>query len=187
LKIAYFDLETWDLSPEFGPILCASVLSLPSGEMTTFRQDYYWRRAGDKKAEDMQDDRSLCVDLRDFLESHHITCGYFSKGFDLAHLRTRLVHHGERPLKRQLHFDPIWGFKGWRGIKPRSSKMKHVTNFLGLEAKPDVPAEVWLKARLGNRAAIDIVAERCEADVRITQQISEKCLELGLLKNISEY
>ena len=184
MKIAYFDLETWDLSPEFGPIVCASVLTLPEDRMITFRQDEYVRRG---EAEDLQDDRQLCLDLRDLLEQHHITCGYFSKGFDLAHLRTRLVLNGERPLAEQLHFDPIWFWKGWRGLRPRSSKMKHVTAFLDFEQKPDVPAEVWLKARLGNRQAIDEVVDRCEADVRITRAIAEKTIEMGFGKNIGRY
>jgi hypothetical protein len=152
--------------------------------MKTFRQDSYVRR---KKAKDMTDDRQLCVDVRDYLETFHLTCGWFSKGFDISHLRTRLVLAGERPLKEILHMDPIWHYKGWRGLKPRSSKMKHVTAFFGFEEKPDVPAEIWLKARTGNKKAIDIVADRCEADVRITRQLAEKTLDLGLTKNISRY
>ena len=48
MKVAVWDLETWDLSPEFGPVLCASVLDTASGEMKTFRIDDYKRR---KKAE----------------------------------------------------------------------------------------------------------------------------------------
>lgn len=152
--------------------------------MKTFRQDAYVRR---KKARDMTDDRALLVDLRDHLEQHHVLSGWFSKGFDIPHLRTRLVLHGERPLKELLHLDCIWQYKGWRGIRPRSAKMKHVTAFFGFEEKPDVPAEVWLKARTGNKKAIDEVVDRCEADVRITRQLAEKTLELGLTKNISRY
>lgn len=161
-----------------------SVLDATSGEMKTFRQDSYVRR---KKAKDMVDDRALCVDVRDYLEKFHITCGWFSKGFDISHLRTRLVLSNERPLKEILHLDPIWHYKGWRGLKPRSSKMKHVTEFFGFEQKPDVPAEVWLRARQGNKKAMDEICERCEADVRITKQLAEKTLELGLTKNISRY
>lgn len=184
MRICYFDCEAWDLSPEFAPILCISVLSLPDGEMTTFRQDKYLKR-GD--AEDMTDDRALCMDARDFIEEHHISCGYFSKGYDLSLIRSRLAYHDERPLKEMMHFDPIWGFKGWRGIKPKSSKMKHVAEFFGFEQKPEVESETWLKARGGNKKAMDIVVDRCEADVRITRQIAEKCIELNLLKNITRY
>lgn len=182
MKVAVFDLETWDLVPEFGPILCASVLS--GEEMTSFRQDSYLRR---KLAEDMTDDRQLCLDVRDFLEEHHITVGWFSKGFDLTHLRTRLILHGERPLKQMLHMDPCFAYRGWRGARPKSSKLKHVAEFYGFEEKPEVGAEVWLKARGGNKKAMDVVQNRCEADVRITAEIAAKTLENGLMKNITFY
>lgn len=184
MRIAYWDLETWDLSPQFGPILCASILDSGTGEMTTFRVDDYKRK---KKSMDMTDDHALCVDVRDHLETFHMTVGWFSKGFDLAHLRTRLVLNGERPLREMLHVDAIWHFKGWRGLKPMSSKMKHVAEFLQLEKKPDVEPAVWMAAKGGNRKAMNEVAERCEADVRITQAITERAIELGLVKNISQY
>lgn len=182
IRIAVFDLETWDLKPQFGPLLVASVEI--NGEMTTFRQDSYLKKG---LAEDMTDDRQLAVDLRDLLESCHITIGYFSKGFDLSHLRTRLVEHGERPLKKMMHFDPIWGYRGWRGLNIMSSKMKHVAKFFDIEQKPEVEPDVWLKARGGNKKALDEVVERCEADVRITRQLAEKAIELELLKNITQY
>ena len=184
MRVATFDLETWDLSPQFGPILCASVLDVGQNEMRTFRVDDYKKK---KRALDMTDDHALCVDVRDHLETFHITIGWFSKGFDLAHLRTRLVMHNERPLAEHLHLDCIWHFKGWRGLKPMSSKMKHVAEFLQLEKKPDVAPEVWMAAKGGNRKAMDEVVERCEADVRITQEITERAIGLGLVKNISRY
>jgi len=184
MRMAVWDLETWDLSPQFGPVLCASVLDVATDEMRSFRIDDYRRK---RKASDMTDDRALLVDLRDYLETFHITSGYFSKGFDLSLLRSRLVLHGERPLQEHLHYDPIWYFKGWRGLKPMSSKMKHVAEFLELEQKPDVAPETWMKAKGGNRRAMDEVVERCEADVRITRAIGEKAIELGLVKNIGRY
>lgn len=184
MKTAIWDLETWDLKPQFGPILAASVLDTSSNKMKTFRIDKYLKS---KQAVDMTDDRQLCVDLRDHLEEFHVTVGWFSKGFDLTHLRSRLVLHGERPLREHLHLDCIWYFKGWRGLRPMSSKMKHVAEFFGIEKKPEVEPETWMKAKGGNKKAMDEVCKRCEADVRITHTLTEKAIELGLVKNISRY
>ena len=181
MRVAYWDCETWDLSPQFGALLCASVLDAGTNKMTTFRVDEYLRK---KLAEDMTDDKQLCVDLRDHLETFHVTSGWFSTGFDLSLLRTRLVMHGERPLKPHLHIDCIWKYRGWQGLKPMSSKMKHVAEFLGLEPKPDVKPEVWMKAKGGNKKAMDEVVRRCESDVRITRAITERTLDLGLQRTI---
>lgn len=184
MRTAYWDIETHDLKPQFGPIICASVLDSDTGKMKTFRMDYYVRK---KIAEDLIDDRQLCLDLRDHLETFQLTVGWYSKGFDLTHLRSRLVLHGERPLKEHLHLDCIWFYKGWRGLRPMSAKMKHVAEFLDLERKPDVAPETWMKAKAGNKRALNEVCDRCEADVRITKAITDKSFELGLVRNIQRY
>lgn len=184
MRICVFDIETHDLKPEFGPILCASVFDAASGAMKTFRIDEYKKK---RRAKNYNDDRALVVDLRDHLETFHISCGWFSKGFDLAHVRSRLVYHGERPLKEMLHVDANWYFRGWRGLKPMSSKLKHVSKFFGFEEKPDVAPTVWMEAKQGDKDAMDEVCARCEADVRITADITARALDLGLVKNISRY
>lgn len=183
MRTAYWDLETWDLKPQFGPIICASVED-ETGKMKSFRVDNYMKKG---LADDMTDDYQLCMDLRDYLETFQVTVGWFSKGFDITHLRSRLVMHGERPLAEMLHIDCIWYYKGWRGLRPMSSKMKHVAEFLDLERKPDVAPETWMKAKGGNRKALSEVVDRCEADVRITRQITQKSFDLGLVKNIQRY
>lgn len=185
MRIAYYDIECHDLKAPYGPILCVSVLSLPENEMITFRQDEYVKR---KKAKNMIDDRALLVDVRDFLEEHHITCGYYSKGFDQSHLRSRLLIHGERPLKKKMHFDPIWGYKGWRGVSFGSARMATVTKYVpGCESKPEVSSDTWMAARVGDTTAMDEVVERCESDVRNTRTIAEHCIENELLANITMY
>lgn len=187
MRIGIWDIETHDLSAPFGPLICASVLNLEPGNpktMTTLRQDEYVKEG---EAEDMMDDRQLCVDLRDFLDGLHLHIGYYSKGFDIPHLNSRLAIHGERLLQSRWHFDPIWAFKGWRGLKFKSGKMKHVAEALGLTTKPDVEPEVWMGARAGRKRDMNEVVERCEADVRITYEICQYVWDNQLLKNIQMY
>ncbi len=159
--------------------------------MITLRQDQYVKKG---LAEDMVDDAQLCIDLRNLLNEQHITAGWFSKGYDITHLNTRLVANGEtKLLDSKLHIDCIWYYKGWRGLKPMSSAMKNVAKFLkdagvkGMEEKPEVPAAVWQKARVGNKKAMDQVCSRCEADVRITRAITEFTADIGFIKNIQKY
>ena len=183
---AVWDVETWDLKPEFGPLLCACVLLEPEGRMITLRQDDYVRKG---LAKDMTDDRQLCCDLRDLLMSRHKHVGYYSTGFDIKQLRTRLAWHGEaRLLERRLHADPIWAFKGWRGLDPMSSAMKNVAKFFRFdEQKPEVLPDTWLKARTGARREMNAIVERCAADVRITKRIYIKALDYNLITSIKSY
>ena len=183
---AVWDVETWDLKPEFGPLLCVCVLLEPEGVMMTLRQDDYVKGG---MADSMADDRQLCCDLRDLLMSRHMHVGYFSTGFDIKQLRSRLAWHGEtRLLERRLHADPIWAFKGWRGLDPMSASMKNVAKFLKLdEQKPEVEPATWLQARLGDKKAMNTVVERCAADVRITKKIFVRTLDLNLMTGIKSY
>lgn len=184
MRLAVFDIETHDLKPEFGPLLCASVYDVAADEMRTFRIDDYKKR---RKARSYNDDRRMLMDLRDHLETFHMTAGWYSKGFDLTHIRSRLVLQGERPLRRHLHLDANWYFRGWRGLRPMSSKLKHVSKFFGFEDKPDVAPEVWMAAKQGDPDAMEVVVERCEADTRITAAITLKAIELELVKSIQAY
>lgn len=152
--------------------------------MKTFRQDVYVKKG---LAEDMTDDRQLCLDLRDLLETHHISMGWYSKGFDLSHLRSRLALHRERLLCKHLHHDGMWSFKGWRGLKFGSAKLAKVAEALGLEPKPSVEPDIWMKAKGGNKKAIDEVCDRCEADVRITAAAIEYAADNRLFTNIQMY
>lgn len=154
--------------------------------MVVLRQDNYVKNG---LAADMTDDRRLCCDIRDWLHSRHMHVGYFTTGFDIKQLRTRLAWHGETHLlQRKLHADPIWAFKGWRGLDPMSSAMKNVAKFFKLdEQKPEVRPEIWLKARTGNRQAMNEVVSRCSSDVRITEKIFLKALDLNLITGIKSY
>lgn len=185
MKIAYWDIETSDLNAEFGRLVCASVLSLPEDRMISLRQDDYVRR---KKAKNMADDRQIALDLRDLLEEFHVTAGWYSKGFDIPFLNTRLVSYGERRLHTHLHLDGVWYAKGWRGVKPKSSKLKDAAVFFDLDdRKPEVEPQTWIAARSGDRDAMDEVVERCEADASLTRSVVEKLLDAHVVANIQRY
>ena len=178
---AIFDLETTDLKADFGRLLCGSVLSYPAMEMRSFRID-------EINGGSVAKDGPLAVAIRDFIERHHISVGYYSKGFDISFLNTRLMVAGERKMQSMLHIDPIWFYRGWRGLNLRSSKMKVVAKVLGLEeTKQDVPDEVWINARHGDKGSLDILVDRCESDCRITMDILCHALDNRLMKNIQTY
>lgn len=184
MRTAYFDLETWDLEPEFGPIICGVVISMPNDRVTVFRQDEYER---DGRADDMVDDEEIATDIRDFLEDHHIVVGWHSKGFDIPLLNTRLAKYEKRQIQRHLHLDPMYYYRGWRGLKPKSASLENVAKFYDFEEKIGVDPDTWLRARLGNKPEMDKAVERCTSDVRILKQITERCLDERLAKNIQSY
>lgn len=185
--LAVYDLETTGLKADFGRLLCGSILSYPSGKIKTFRIDQ-------NMGGSLNNDGQLAVAIRDEVERHWVSCGYFSKGFDISFLQTRLILNGERKIGSGLHADPCWFYRGWRGMSMRSSSMKVVAKVLGLdEQKMDVPDAVWQAAQketIGTAAhteAMDIIVDRCKSDVRVTLKILKHCLGNKLMKNIQSY
>ena len=182
MRMAVWDLETSGLEGDVGRLLCGSILDVTTGEMRSFRRDHL-------KGKNRADDSRLAKVIRDELEKYHLTIGWYSKGFDIAFLNTRLVKAGMKPLRSHLHLDPIWVCKGWRGLKARSAKMAVMSEFFNLpERKPGVDVDVWIDAAHGgDKAAMDLLVDRCEADVRITYQLTLKLLDTGLIKTIGTY
>ena len=179
--IAYFDLETTNLLADVGRLLCGSVMSYPSMKMETYRIDDYCNGK-------MSEDGALAVAIRDKIEEHDISCGWYSKGFDISFLNTRLVQSGHRMLERMIHIDAIWYYRGWRGLKPRSSKMSVVAEFYNLDdRKMNVDVKVWADAMGGDKDALDELVDRCESDVIITAKLAKKAFEDRLIKNLQSY
>lgn len=185
MNIAYWDIETTDLKPEIGRIICAAVLTLPEGKMTVMSLDEY---VADGRAKNFSDDRRLCIDLRNLLEKHNITAGWYTKGFDIPFLNSRLIANKQRLLRKQLHLDGIWYAKGWRGVKALNSSLASTARLLGIrEKKQVVDPETWADARHGDPKAMKIVRERCASDVVLTRNVIEKLINAGLVANIRSY
>lgn len=184
--LGVFDLETTGLKADFGRLLCGSILSYPSGKIKTFRTD--------EECVSLNKDGPLAIKIRNEVERHWISCGYFSKGFDVSFLQTRLIINKERKINGMLHADPCWFYRGWRGLSIRSSSMKVVAKVLGLEEnKMEVHDDIWQAAHdevfgsPNHRAAMDIIVDRCESDCRVTLGILKHCLANKLMKNILTY
>lgn len=182
IRTAYFDLETHDLSPEFGPVMVASVLSLPGRGMVTFRQDEYVSQG---KAQDMADDEELLLDLRDFLNEHDILVAYYGKNFDCTVINSRLIKRGHEKLEPNRWIDPYYAFGGWGNPKPKSRSLEDVARYIGMdEEKKGIPPDIWVEARAGRKKAMDEAVERCESDVRLLKGVTEEALDRNLIKHI---
>lgn len=181
MRVAYWDIETSDLKADVGRLLCAAVYDPISRKYTVFRND--------EISSTMANDEEIAIQLRDHLEGYPITAGWHSKGFDIPFLNTRLAKYGHRPLARHLHLDGRWYMAGWRGLSPRSAKLAVAAEFFELkDRKPSVDVDVWIDAALGgDKGAMDELVDRCKADTKITAEVIQRLVSLGVVKNIQSY
>lgn len=181
MRCLYWDLETSDLKGDVGRILCAVTYDPIGKKYKVFRNDHI--------SQVMANDEEIALQLRDHLEEYPITAGWHSKGFDIPFLNTRLAKYGHRPLQRHLHLDGRWYMAGWRGLSPRSAKLSVAAEFFSLkDRKPSVDVDVWIDAAFGGDVkAMDELVDRCKADTKITAEVIERLIKLGVVKNIQSY
>ena len=148
------------------------------GEVFTYR--------GDKRPHDLPstghakyfpgdetiDDSKLAVAIRDELETADIIISWYGLLHDIPLLNARLQVAGERPYKNKTwphgsHLDLIFYATG-TSMKIGSKKLDNVAKFFNLpNQKTPLDGKTWQRAAAGDRAAMTLVVEHCEADTLV--------------------
>lgn len=159
-NIGFFDIEATDLKANFGRLLCMSVADM-YGNIVTLRADQP-ELAGER----VRDDRLLAMACRDLLETYDVIVGWNSKMYDVPFIDSRLLIHGERPIRKDvMHIDPMWK-AGRFSMALQSRRLDSVAKTFRLdEQKTPIEYEQWMDAAMGDSAALDYVVDHCEADV----------------------
>lgn len=166
-KIYGFDIETTNLSADFGFMICACVRDFELNKTTTFRIDDY---KGFKL--DRTDDFYLVRDLRDKLEEADVICGHYSSRFDLPYLNSRLLFHDTHVVPPIPHID-TWRIARNRLAMTRNSLASLAEFFNGHNEKTHVDKQIWIRASAGHRDAIDYIVDHCQKDVLVLQDVYE--------------
>jgi uncharacterized protein YprB with RNaseH-like and TPR domain len=176
LKIIAFDTESTDLSASWGRILCASFVEWPSGEVCTLRGDR------GKKPEDkdwkflpgtgVADDSRLVEAIRDELETADVILSWNGILHDIPLLNARLQVAGKREYRgkqwpKGSHLDLMYYASG-QSLKIGGKRLETVAKFFQLpNQKTPLDGATWQKAGVGDREAMDLVCEHCEADALV--------------------
>lgn len=168
-RIILWDLETSNLSANFGYILCAG-----------------WKALGEKKThvikitdfplfkKDPTNDKEVAKAMREVLTEADGWVTWYGSKFDEPYLNSRLMNHGLHPCPPmgRAHID------GWRiaryKMKLNSNRLATVTRFLGMEDKTALDGPTWIKAQAGHKPSLKYVYDHCYQDVRVLEQVYEK-------------
>ena len=164
-KLAFFDIECTGLRGDYNSVLVVSIKPF-RGNPVTF------------KVKQPGNDQKVVRDAKAELEKYTIICGYYSKGFDIPMLNTRLLKWGVEPIEKKLHLDMYYTLK-YNLLTARRSQA-HLLEWLETpQQKLTVSADDWVKIlRDPDGKPMKTMVERCESDCKGLQNLYERTKHL---------
>lgn len=163
-----FDLETTNLSADFGIVLCGVIKGSSDKKPEVYRGDSYptWSKR-------RSDDSRILRDIVTALERYDIWVAHNGTRFDVPFLRTRLLRFGMPPLATRKLVDPVLLARS--KLRMSFNSLDQVASHLRCNRKTDVQPDQWLRASLdGCREAMDYIVRHCVADVEVLEQVIGK-------------
>lgn len=165
LTIAAFDLETSNLSGDYGVLGVAVVQPSTARAPVVYRADEICKDWAKGRSNDREIVRRVAESLASFdiLIAHN---GATGRGFDVPFLQSRLARWGLPAFPRKKMIDPVQIARNQ--FRLSSNSLESISAHLGLEPKMKLPPSVWLEAFLdGDKRAMDRIVARCKSDVKI--------------------
>jgi uncharacterized protein YprB with RNaseH-like and TPR domain len=151
--VLFFDLETQGLTADYGKILVYSRKFNDGPMRTTFGESKILRA------------------MRADFDKADLVVGYNSRLFDATYANTRLLEVGQKPLPKKHHLDMYFALKA--KLRLTSKAMGSIATLLGLkEGKMRIAPKEWRNKNT------PVLAERCESDVRVLENIYKKTKHL---------
>ena len=173
MRCVFFDIEAGGLKIPFDQVICAAFK--PYGE----KPYVLARQATDTN------DKKLCKDIKKELEKYDIIIGYYSLDFDKPFVSGRLLKHGEKPLKRQLHIDCYRLAKKIFKYTTVSKRLISLCELLHIKGKTRVDFDKWEIFKYGTIAqkkkALKIIVPHCKWDVITLEEAFDKCFKHAIV------
>ena len=160
-----FDLETTNLSADFGVVLCG-VVKPANGRPRIFRADKLNNRWNTHRS----DDSGVVKAIVEELSQYDIWIAHNGAKFDLPFLRTRLAKWDLDPLPSKKLIDPV--FLARNKLRMSWNSLEAIAKFLGVNSKTEVSGDQWLQAALdGSRKAMQYIVTHCIQDVYVLEKV----------------
>lgn len=170
MKVAMLDLETSNLSADYGIILCA-VFKPYMGKPVVLRLDKT-KSYKNKK----WDDTELVKQIQDYIKKSGLDIivtyngVYFDKPFLTSRILGNFLHTDGTEIK---HIDLMWVAK--KNLRLHDNKLDTVARFLKCKvAKTHIDGSTWTRALTGDRTSFDYIVDHCVKDVEVLEEVYDK-------------
>lgn len=163
-RLAFVDIEATGLRGDYNSVLVVSIKP-------------YGKKAYSFSVEQPGNDQKVVRQAKEALEGYLVWCGYYSKGFDLPMLNTRLLRWKQQPIDKRPHIDMYYTLK-YNILTARKSQ-GHLLSWLeGPDQKMSVSAEVWNRILADPKAEMGTMIKRCESDVAGLESLYKRARHL---------
>ena len=148
----FVDIESTGLRGDYNSVLCVSLKP-------------YGKKPYTFSIKQPGNDQKVVREVKAELEKYLVWCGYYSKGFDIPMLNTRLLRWKLMPIEKRLHLDMYYALK-YNLLTARKSQ-GHLLSWLGTpQQKMTVSASVWSDILNDVEGEMPEMVSRCESDVK---------------------
>jgi uncharacterized protein YprB with RNaseH-like and TPR domain len=172
-KVLLLDIEASSLEADFGHCYCFGYKWLGEKRPRILSMTDYAKPCTTCKRVDTMSDKRLMQTVYPLMSQADVWVGWYSKGYDIRFLNTRMLDAGLPPLPPVAHVDLYWTAR-WQ-LKLSSNRLASVQDFLQLKAsKTPLNKRVWRQAQAGHGPSLRYIEEHCLADVEVLEQAYEK-------------
>jgi len=160
-KLVFVDIEALGLKADYGSLLCVSIKP-------------YGRKPYTLSIKQAGNDQRLVREVKEELEKYECWCGYFSKGFDIPFLNTRLLKWELLPIDKRHHIDMYYTLKS--NLLTARKSQAHLLGWLRTkEEKMSVSASDWSELPFKMKEHMPVMRARCESDVTGLEALYRRC------------
>ena len=163
-NIGYFDIESSNLSSDFGTVLCYAIKHKDGVIQNSLTPAEIKEGSYDKRL--LTD---LCTDLKKF--TRIIT--WYGYKFDIPFVRSRaILHKLDFPLYKEVYHTDAYQVAKILIRTLHSKRLGVVASFYGIKAKEHpLNPTVWLRCLSGDQDALDFVNLHCKEDVHSLEAV----------------
>ncbi len=167
-RILIFDIESSNLSANFGVILCISYKWLNTGKVHTIAiTDFPLFK------KDPTNDREVVREFRKVFLQADAVVAHFGQFFDIPMLQTKMIMHGLPVLPKTKLID-TWKIAK-KQLKLNSNRLATLISALKIKyKKTELDGPTWVRAMAGNVKAIKYVVTHCIYDVLALEAVFNK-------------
>lgn len=166
-KMGFLDIETTNLKADFGIIICYAIADDASDTVS-------FKSINKRDLRTCLDEKVVSQCIKDMRKYDRII-GYYSTKFDIPFLRTRAIALGlEFPEYGEIiHNDLYYTVRNKLNISSNRLDNACRTVF-GETEKTRIDADRWIKALMGDEAALAYIQDHCIKDVQETKRLYHK-------------